>query len=93
VLAYAKVTKNLCNVKRKYHLKNTEFLTEQVSSIIQHKVPPKYKDPTCPTISCIIGDYLIGHALLDLGASINVLPFTVYQQMSLGDLKPTSITL
>ena len=32
-------------------------------------------------------------ALLDLGASINLLPFTVYQQMGLGDLKPTSMTL
>uniref|UniRef100_A0A2N9F0Y9 Integrase catalytic domain-containing protein n=1 Tax=Fagus sylvatica TaxID=28930 RepID=A0A2N9F0Y9_FAGSY len=57
------------------------------------KVPPKYKDPSCPTISCTIGEYLVKRALLDLGASINLLPFTVYQQMGLGDLKPTSMTL
>uniref|UniRef100_A0A2N9HGI3 RNA-directed DNA polymerase n=1 Tax=Fagus sylvatica TaxID=28930 RepID=A0A2N9HGI3_FAGSY len=63
------------------------------SAIIQHKVPPKYKDPGCPTISCTIGEYLVERALLDLGASINLLPFTVYQQMGLGDLKPTSMTL
>jgi hypothetical protein len=91
--AYAKVIKDLCTVKRKHHLKKTAFLTEQVSAIIQHKVPPKYKDPGCPTISCTIGEYLVERALLDLGASINLLPFTVYQQMGLGDLKPTSMTL
>uniref|UniRef100_A0A2N9F3L4 RNA-directed DNA polymerase n=1 Tax=Fagus sylvatica TaxID=28930 RepID=A0A2N9F3L4_FAGSY len=91
--AYAKVIKDLCTVKRKHHLKKTAFFTEQVSAIIQHKVPPKYKDPGCPTISCTIGEYLVERALLDLGASINLLPFTVYQQMGLGDLKPTSMTL
>jgi hypothetical protein len=90
---YAKVIKDLCTVKRKHHLKKTAFLTEQVSDIIQHKVPPKYKNPGCPTISCTIGEYLVKRALLDLRASINLLSFTVYQQMGLGDLKPTSITL
>jgi hypothetical protein len=72
---YAKVIKDLCTVKRKHHVKKTAFLTEQVSVIIQHKVPPKYKDPSCPTISCTIGDYNIECALLDLGASVNLLPF------------------
>jgi hypothetical protein len=74
-------------------LKKTAFFTEQMSVIIQHKVPPKYKDPGCPTISCTIGEYLVEHALLDLRASNNLLSFTVYQQMGLGDLKPTSMTL
>ena len=69
------------------------FLTEHVSSIIQHITPPKYKDPGCPTISCIIGNTKIEHALLDLGASVNLLPFSVYQQLGLGELKPTSVTL
>uniref|UniRef100_A0A2N9G5G7 Aspartic peptidase DDI1-type domain-containing protein n=1 Tax=Fagus sylvatica TaxID=28930 RepID=A0A2N9G5G7_FAGSY len=60
---------------------------------IQHKVPPKYKDPGCLTISCTIGDYNIERALLDLGASVNLLPFSVYLQLGLGELKPTSFTL
>ncbi|XP_023887188.1 uncharacterized protein LOC111999289 [Quercus suber] len=33
------------------------------------------------------------HALLDLGASVNLIPFSVYQKLGLGELKPTSITL
>ena len=90
---YAKVIKDLCTVKRKHHVKKTTFLIEQVSAIIQHKFPPKYKDPGCPTISCTIGDYNIERALLDLGASVNLLPFSVYLQLGLGELKPTSVTL
>ena len=91
--AYAKVIKDLCTIKRKHHLKKTTFLAEQMSVIIQHKVLPKYKDLGCPTISCTIGEYLVKCSLLNLRASINLLPFTVYQQMGLSDLKPISITL
>jgi hypothetical protein len=35
----------------------------------------------------------IERALLDLGASINLLPYLVYVQLGLGELKPTSMTL
>ena len=31
--------------------------------------------------------------LLDLGASVNLLPYLVYKQLGLGELKPTTITL
>ena len=77
-------------------MKKTAFLTEQVNAVIQHKTPPKYKDHKdlgCPTISCTIGDYIMEHALLHLGASVNLIPFSVYQKLGLGELKPTSITL
>nr|CAN68517.1 hypothetical protein VITISV_036969 [Vitis vinifera] len=36
---------------------------------------------------------LVEKALLDLGASVNLLPYSVYKQLGLGELKPTSITL
>ena len=64
-----------------------------VTAVIQHKTPPKYKDPGCPTISCTIGDYIMEHVLLDLGASVNLIPFSVYQKFGLCELKPTSVTL
>jgi hypothetical protein len=54
------------------------LLTKQVSSLIQHTVPTKIKDPGAPIISCIIGDHAIEKALLDLGAGVNLLPFSVY---------------
>ena len=69
------------------------FLTEQVSAIIQSKNPVKYKDPGSPIISVNIGGTWIDKALLDLGASVNLLPYSVYKQLGLGELKPTNITL
>ena len=89
----AKFLKDLCTIKRKHNINNKAFLTEQVSSIIQHKYPPKYKDLGCPTISCVIGNFRVDRALLDLGASVNLLPYSVYKQLGLSELKPTSVTL
>ena len=40
-----------------------------------------------------IGGTCVEKALLDLGASVNLLPYSVYMQLDLGELKPTSITL
>ena len=64
-----------------------------MSAIIQCKTPVKYKDPRCPTISVNIGGTCVEKALLDLGASINLLPYSIYKQLGLGELKPTTITL
>ncbi|RVW67207.1 Transposon Ty3-I Gag-Pol polyprotein [Vitis vinifera] len=93
VPTYAKFLKDLCTVKRGLHVTKKAFLTEQVSAIIQSKSPVKYKDPGCPTISVNIGGTHVEKALLDLGASVNLLPYSVYEQLGLGGLKPTTITL
>ena len=53
----------------------------------------KCKDPDCPTISVMIRETCVEKALLDLGASVNLLPYSVYKQLGLGELKSTSITL
>ncbi|RVW61766.1 Pro-Pol polyprotein [Vitis vinifera] len=46
-----------------------------------------------PPIAVNIGGTLVEKALLDLGASVNLLPYSVYKQLGLGGLKPTAITL
>ena len=93
VPTYAKFLKDLCTVKRGLNVNKKAFLTEQVSAIIECKTPVKYKDPGCPTISVNIGGTCVEKALLDLGASVNLLPFSIYKQLGLGELKPTTITL
>ncbi|KAG5553848.1 hypothetical protein RHGRI_011652 [Rhododendron griersonianum] len=90
---YAKFLKDLCTQKRKLNVHKRVLLTEQVSSIIQTNVAPKYKDPGCPTISITIGGTKIEKALLDLGASVNLLPYSVYEQLGLGEMRPTAVTL
>ena len=93
VRTYVKFLKDLCTVKRGLGIQKKTFLTEQVSAIIQSKTPVKYKDPGSPTISVNIGGTCIDKALLDLGASVNLLPYLVYKQLGLGELKPTNIAL
>ena len=92
-LAYAKFLKDLCTIKKGLGIEKKAILTEQVSAIIQSKNPVKYKDLGSPTISVNIGGTCIDKALLDLGASVNLLPYSVYEQLGLGELKPTNITL
>ena len=93
VPTYAKFLKDLCTVKKGLNVNKKAFLTEQVSAIIESKTPVKYKDPGCPTISVNIGGISVEKALLDLGASVNLLPYSMYKRLGLGELKPTSITL
>ena len=93
VPTYAKFLKDLCTVKKGFNVNQNAFLTEQVSAIIECKTPVKYKDPGCPTISVNIGGISVEKALLDLGPSVNLLPYSMYKQLGLGELKPTSITL
>ena len=93
VPTYAKFLKDPCTVKKGLGIEKKAFLTEQVSAIIQSKTPVKYKDPGSPTISVNIGGTCIDKELLNLGASVNLLPYSVYKQLGLGELKPTNITL
>ena len=93
VPAYAKFLKDLCTIKKGLGIEKKAFLTEHVSALIQSKYPVKYKDPGSPTIPVNIGGNCINKALLDLGASVNLMPCSVYMQLGLGELKPTPITL
>ena len=91
VPTYAKFLKDMFTVKKGLGIEKRAFLTEQVSAIIQSKTPVKYKDPGSPTISVNSSGTCIEKALLDLGASVNLLPYSVYKQLGLGELKPTNI--
>ncbi|XP_022859339.1 uncharacterized protein LOC111380103 [Olea europaea var. sylvestris] len=93
VPTYAKVLKDLYNVKRKHHVKKTAFLIEHVSAVIEQRIPPKYKDPGCPTVSFVIGNHEISQALIDLGPSVNIMPYSIYLSLGLGEIKPTSVSL
>jgi hypothetical protein len=65
-------------VKRKLNVKNKAFLAEQISAILQNSNALKYKDTGCPIISCFIGEHKIERALVDLGASVNLLPYSIF---------------
>ncbi|XP_062075512.1 uncharacterized protein LOC133779580 [Humulus lupulus] len=68
-------------------------LTEGCSSILKNKIPPKLKDPVNFTILCSIGGRDVGRALCDLGASINLMPMSVFKKLGIGEARPTTVTL
>ena len=91
--SYAKFLKDLCTVKRKLGVNKDAFITEQSTSLIRNNLPPKYKDPGSPIISIVVKILKLGHALVDLGASVNLFPYSVYVGLGLGELEWTNITL
>ncbi|CAN6566576.1 unnamed protein product [Malus baccata var. baccata] len=83
---YAKFLKELCTTRKRISTKEVVKVGENVSAILQRKLPPKCKDPGSFTIPCVIGNTRFESAMLDLGASINVMPYSIYASMNLGEL-------
>ncbi|XP_022859404.1 uncharacterized protein LOC111380150 [Olea europaea var. sylvestris] len=91
--SYTKFMKDILSNKKKLEDNETVMLTEECSAILQHKLPPKLKDPGSFTIPCHIGNLYIDKALCDLGASINLMPLSLFQKLGLGEAKPTTVSL
>ncbi|CAJ2645795.1 unnamed protein product [Trifolium pratense] len=68
-------------------------LTEQCSAILQRKIPQKLKDPGSVTIPCTIGDRTFKKALIDLGASVSLMPLSIYKKLGIGKINNTRMTL
>ncbi|CAN6679388.1 unnamed protein product [Malus baccata var. baccata] len=90
---YAKCLKKLCTTKKRTREKEVVHVSKNVSAILQRKLPPKCKDPGSFTIPCVIGNTRFKSAMLDLGASINVMPYSVYASMNLGALKNDGVII
>ncbi|XP_027122262.1 uncharacterized protein [Coffea arabica] len=90
---YAKFLRDLCVNRRRLKGDERVIVGENVSAILQRKLPPKCGDPGMFTIPCRIGNTLIGKAMLDLGVSINVMPKSIYASLKLGPLKDTGIII
>ena len=88
--AYAKYLKDLCTIKRQLNVRKKAFSTEHVNALAHPSTPLKLKDPGMPTIACVIGSKLVKDALLDLGTSVNLMPYSIYVQLGLGEMQPTS---
>ncbi|GKE90384.1 reverse transcriptase domain-containing protein [Tanacetum coccineum] len=57
------------------------------------QVPKKVDDPRKFLIPCILQDLEVCNSLADSGASINLMPFSIYEKLGIGSLKPTRMTL
>ncbi|KAL0286097.1 UNVERIFIED_CONTAM: hypothetical protein Sangu_2748600 [Sesamum angustifolium] len=90
---YARFLKELCTSKGKLKGNERVSMGENVSAILQRKLPPKCKDPGTFTIPCKIGLIGIKRAMCDLGASINVMPLSIFESLHVGPLKETGVVI
>ncbi|RDY07837.1 hypothetical protein CR513_07994, partial [Mucuna pruriens] len=97
---YAKFLKEFCIHKRR-KIKGSREIGGVVSALTRNEeittgaptLPKKCKDPEIFSIPCTIGECTFVDAMLDLGATINVMPASIYRSLNFGDLEPTRITI
>ncbi|GKC05670.1 reverse transcriptase domain-containing protein [Tanacetum coccineum] len=89
---YVKLLKELISNKHKIEQILAAFLSDESSTMIQNKVPPKLGDLGSFLIPCNFKTFSC-NALADLGASINLMPYSLYAKLSLETLKPTKISV
>ena len=63
------------------------------SKALYSKSPPKLKDPSSFTVPCAIGGTHFDKALCDIGASVSLMPYSIYKILNLEELKPTNMCL
>ncbi|GJU06506.1 reverse transcriptase domain-containing protein [Tanacetum coccineum] len=83
---YGKFLKELVNNKHKIEQISAAFLSDESSAILQNKVPPKLGDPGSFLIPCNLNKAFSCNALADLGASTNLMPYSLYAKLSLETL-------
>nr|GEW77047.1 reverse transcriptase domain-containing protein [Tanacetum cinerariifolium] len=68
-------------------------LNENCLAMLLKKLPEKLGDPGKFLIPCDFPGMDVSHALADLGASINLMPLSIWKKLSLPELTPTQMTL
>nr|XP_043619822.1 uncharacterized protein LOC122591628 [Erigeron canadensis] len=90
---YAKFIKELVTDKGKIFKVRATYLNAECSAILQNQqIPPKLEDQGSFLITCSIRS-LTCKALVDLGASINLMPYSVWSKLALGALRPTRMSI
>ncbi|GJR70788.1 reverse transcriptase domain-containing protein [Tanacetum coccineum] len=90
---YSKFLKELISNKHKIKQIFAAVLSDESSTILQNKVPPKLGDPGSFLIPCNFNKTFSCNALAGLGASINLMPYSLYAKLSLKTLKPTKMSV
>ncbi|XP_070039138.1 uncharacterized protein [Nicotiana tomentosiformis] len=88
---YAKFMKDLVTKKRSTNFETIK-VTHQVSATM-HSIAPKLEDPDTFTIPCTIRSVEFAKALCVLRASINLMPYLVFNTLGIGQPKLTSMRL
>ncbi|XP_070017149.1 uncharacterized protein [Nicotiana sylvestris] len=91
ISGYEKFMKVLMTKKRLMNYETIK-MTHQVNTIL-HSMGPKLEDPGAFTIPCTIGSADFTKALCDLGASIHLMPYSVFKTLGIVQPRPTFMRL
>ncbi|XP_048227247.1 uncharacterized protein LOC125369277 [Ricinus communis] len=90
---YAKFLKEILSNMMKLEDLGLVTLNEECSAILQNKLALKRHDAVSFNVPYIIGELPISGALADLGASINLMPTSLFDRLSLSEPKPTRMSI
>ncbi|KAK8708224.1 hypothetical protein V6N13_059268 [Hibiscus sabdariffa] len=90
---YAKFLKDMVTRKKRIEEFEAAAATETCLALMHNKIPVKKTDPGSFTIECFIGQKHPTKALCDPGASINLMPKSVFRKLGIGEAKPTTVML
>ncbi|XP_009616880.1 uncharacterized protein [Nicotiana tomentosiformis] len=91
--SYAKFLQEILSSKRKLEEVSVVKLTEKYSAILQNKLPQKLGDPGSYKISCTVKGTHLEKALCDSGALINLMSFSIFRKLELGEMKDAGVSL
>jgi len=81
--SYAKFLKEILSNKRNQEEHEIVALTKECSATIQNKPPAMFKDLSCFSIPCLIGNVCVDCALYDLGSSVSLMPIFMCEKLDL----------
>ncbi|CAM8889514.1 unnamed protein product [Rhodiola kirilowii] len=90
---YAKFLKDIVSNRRVIEESSMVALNAECSAIVQSRMPKKMQDQGSFSIPISLGKIEIDRALCDLGASISLIPYSLYEKIDMGELHPTTISL
>ncbi|CAM8950971.1 unnamed protein product [Rhodiola kirilowii] len=90
---YAKFLKDIVSNRRVIEESSMVALNAECSAIVQSRMPRKMQDQGSFSIPISLGKIEIDRALCDLGASISLIPYSLYEKIDMGELHPTTISL
>ncbi|GKE38968.1 hypothetical protein Tco_1462373, partial [Tanacetum coccineum] len=68
-------------------------MNPRCSALLQNHLPPKEQDLGSFILPCSIGKLDFNNALADIGASISVMPLSMYKRLGIGKLKPINMVI
>ncbi|WCJ25551.1 hypothetical protein M5689_007426 [Euphorbia peplus] len=92
---YKKFLKDILSNKTQLENVACVQLNRDCSSILMNRLPfpRKMKDPGSFSIPCSIGNLHVENALCDLDASINLIPYSLYKELGIGEPQPTRMSI